>query len=201
MRAQSPLSLWYEEPAREWNEALPVGNGRLGAMVFGGIIEERLQLNEETCWSGEKFDFVNPNARKSLPRIRKLLFEGKYVEAKELAEKSLMGDKRIHSSYQTLGDLRLFFDHDASSVSGYRRELDIENAIAKVSFQTGGVRYHREIFSSAPDNVVAVRMVTSGEGTISFRAELTRPGNKAAFRKDGNNIVMAEHVGDGTGVR
>ncbi len=201
VNAQSPLALWYEQPASDWNEALPVGNGRLGAMVFGGVNEERLQLNEETCWSGTNFDFVNPAARKSLGTIRELLFQEKYVEAKDLAEATLMGDKRIHSSYQTLGDLRLYFDHDVSSVKEYRRELDIADALAKVSYQINGARYDREVFSSAPDNVIVARITSSGEGSVSFRAELSRPGNKAELRNEGDHIVMTEHIGAGTGVK
>jgi alpha-L-fucosidase 2 len=94
---QDSLHMWYEQPARDWNEALPIGNGKMGAMVFGGVSKERLQLNEETVWSGGKHDFVNPEARKALPLVRRLLFEGKYVEAKEMAQTQLMGDKKVPS--------------------------------------------------------------------------------------------------------
>src|SRR5690606_16347612 len=103
------LKLWYNQPANDWNEALPVGNGRLGAMVFGGVHQERLQLNEETVWTGKEVDFVNPEAKEALPEVRKLLFEGKYDEAQELAQQKMMGDKTVSSSYQTLGDILLDF--------------------------------------------------------------------------------------------
>src|SRR5690606_30755543 len=104
---QGRMELWYDRPAADWNEALPVGNGRLGAMIFGGIEDERLQINEETVWSGTDHDFVNKDARKALPIVRRLLFEGKWIEAKDLAQQKLMGDKRIPSAYQTVGDLHL----------------------------------------------------------------------------------------------
>ena len=198
---QNAMQLWYDRPAGNWNEALPVGNGRLGAMVFGGIEEERLQLNEETVWSGQDHDFVNNEARKALPAVRKLLFDGKWVEAKDLAQQKLMGDKHIPSSYQTLGDLRLRFDHESSKVNSYKRSLDIDSAIASVSYSLDGVTYHREVFSSAPSNVLAIRLSANRKAKVSFQGSLSRPGDKAAFSREGNVIVMTEHIGNGTGVR
>ena len=145
------LKLWYNQPASDWNEALPVGNGSLGAMVFGKMDEERIQLNEETVWVGKPSDFVNPEARKALPQVRKLLFAGKYAEAQQMAQEKMMGDKKVWSTYQTLGDLTIDFDSATGKVDGYRRELDLENAIAGVSYSRNKVTYTREIFSSAPD--------------------------------------------------
>ncbi|RYZ51479.1 MAG: glycoside hydrolase family 95 protein, partial [Chitinophagaceae bacterium] len=128
------LKLWYTHPAATWNEALPVGNGWLGAMIFGGAASERLQLNEESVWSGKKEDFVNPAAKASLSTIRQLLFAGRYKEAQTAAEKNLMGVRKTGSSYQSLGDLWLDFDH-GKDVQAYQRELDIENAMAGVRYR------------------------------------------------------------------
>lgn len=202
-KPESPesLMLWYAQPAQEWNEALPVGNGRLGAMVFGGPEQERLQLNEETVWTGKPADFVNPEARAALPVIRKLLFAGKYAEAQEMAAKKMMGDKKVGSTYQTLGDLWLDFDSLHRKVKDYRRELDLERAVAKVSYRAGDVLYTREIFSSAPDNALVVRLTADKPGALSLNVRLSRPGNKAAIAVSGNGITMSEKVGDGTGVQ
>jgi alpha-L-fucosidase 2 len=134
MRVKEPdLKIWFNKPAACWNEALPVGNGRLGAMVFGGIEKERIQLNEESVWTGKPRRDANPEALKSLPRVRRLLFEGKYTEAEELTRSGILGSfkRDTASSYQTLGDLSLDFGQVAD-VSRYRRELDIDKAIVRV---------------------------------------------------------------------
>jgi alpha-L-fucosidase 2 len=121
------LTLWYDKPSAEWNHALPIGNGRLGAMVFGGVNQEHLQLNEESVWTGNTSDFVNPEAKEALPVIRKLLFEGRYAEAQQLAQEKMMGDKKVHSTYQTLGDLYLNFESPSSAIESYQRTLDLES--------------------------------------------------------------------------
>src|SRR6476646_4865928 len=144
------LALWYNHPAANWNEALPVGNGRLGAMIFGEIAKERLQLNEQTVWSGHDEDFVNPQAKQALPEVRRLLFAGEYAAAQKLAQGKLMGDKKTESSYQTLGDLWLNFGLDASNISDYRRELDLQTAVVSISYHAISISYKREIFSSTP---------------------------------------------------
>ncbi|GAB3536518.1 glycoside hydrolase family 95 protein [Pontibacter brevis] len=200
-KAPDELKLWFSHPASNWNEALPVGNGRLGAMVFGGVATERLQLNEESVWTGKDADFVNPEARATLPKVRALLFAGKYAEARDLAQEKMMGDKKIHSTYQTLGDLQLDFGPVVKDISNYRRELDLETAIAKVSYRAGDVSFTREIFSSAPDQALVVRLTASKPGALTFGLSLSRPGNKAKLELAGNEITMSEHVGDGTGVR
>lgn len=195
------LKLWYNQPATAWDEALPVGNGRLGAMVFGGVNTERLQLNEETVWTGKPENFINPGAKEALPAIRKLLFEGHYAEAQQLAQEKMMGDKTVWSSYQTLGDLVLDFGIVEQKASDYHRELDLETAIAKVKYVADGIRYSREIFASAPDQALVVRLETDKPEAISFVMKLTRPGDKALFTIDNGEIVMSEHVGDGEGVK
>jgi alpha-L-fucosidase 2 len=194
------LKLWYTQPASTWNEALPVGNGRLGAMVFGGINHERIQLNEETVWSGRKEDFVNPRALKSLPVVRKLLFEGKYAEAQKLAQTDLMGNKTRPSSYQTLGDLHFQFDH-ASAVTDYRRDLDLETAVSTIEYKVANVTFRREIYVSAPDNVMIIRLTADKPGTISFALDFTRPGNKALIEATDSTLSLSEHVGNGEGTK
>jgi alpha-L-fucosidase 2 len=195
------MKIWFTRPAVNWNEALPVGNGRLGAMIFGGIENERLQLNEESVWTGQPRWDANPEALKTLPEVRKLLFEGKYREAEELAQKGILGTfpRDNASSYQTLGDLKLDFG-TLRGVSNYRRELDIEEAVAKVKYTAGQVNFSREIFSSAPDQAIVVRLTADKQGALTFTAKLSRPGNKAIIVAAGNEISMKEHVGDGIGV-
>ncbi|WP_234734218.1 glycoside hydrolase family 95 protein [Tellurirhabdus bombi] len=195
------LKLWFTHPAATWNEALPVGNGRLGAMVFGGVTTERLQLNESSVWTGKKADFVNPAAKGALPKIRQLLFAGKYAEAKDLAEKTMMGDKKDYATYQTLGDLNLQLTHPKGDITDYRRDLDLETAVASVRYRVGSVAFQREIFSSAPDQALVVRLTASKPGSLSFNLSLSRPGNKAKLEVKNGEITMSEHVGDGVGVR
>ena len=166
------LKLWYRRPAREWVEALPVGNGRLGAMVFGTIGSERLQLNEDTLWSGGPKEWNNPGAREALAEIRRLVFEGKYVEA-DTVSKRMMGP--YTQSYLPLGDLYLTFEHGDVAGGGYRRDLDLKTACAGVSYRIGEVTYTREVFASHPDQVLVVRLVSSRPGTLSFTARLASP--------------------------
>jgi len=201
-RLYTGLKIWFNRPAETWNDALPVGNGRLGAMVFGGIEKERLQLNEESVWSGAPRWDANPDARKNLPEVRKLLFEGKYAEAEKLAQSSILGSFRRDnaSSYQTLGDLTLNFT-PVRGVSNYRRELDIEEAISKVTYTSDQVSFTREVFSSAPDQSLVIRITADRPGSITFSARLSRPGNNALITASGNEISMSEHVGNGIGTR
>ena len=204
VNSQNPppgLKIWFNKPAENWNEALPVGNGRLGAMIFGGIENERLQLNEESVWTGEPRWDANPAAMKTLPVVRKLLFEGKYTEAEKLAQSGILGSFRRDnaSSYQTLGDLTLNFGIQRGA-SGYRRELDIKEAIARVSYSANQINFLREIFSTYPGQALIVRLSADKEGSITFTSRLSRPGNKATIVVNKNLITMREHVGDGTGV-
>jgi alpha-L-fucosidase 2 len=196
------FQIWFTRPAAEWNEALPVGNGRLGAMVFGGIDSVRFQLNEETVWAGASEDCHNPEAREALPKVRQLLFEGKYIEAQDLAQKKIMGqrDPNHAQTYQTLGDLTLNFGV-LRGKSDYRRELNIETAIAAESYQADGTRYTREVFSSAADQVLVVRMTSQKPAGLNFTCALSRPGNKALIQVHDDELTMSEHVSDGVGVK
>src|SRR5512133_470729 len=152
------MTIWFNKPAAEWNDALPVGNGKLGAMIFGGIEMEHLELNESTVWTGEQRWDANPAALKSLSEVRHLLFSGKYKEAETLAQSNIMGQKPQNpgATYQALGDLFLDFGTQ-KNIHNYRRELNIEDAIARVSCTSDNVNYVREVFSSAVDNSLVIR--------------------------------------------
>ncbi len=160
--------LWYETPAEQWVEALPVGNGRLGAMVFGGVESERLQLNEDTLWSGHPHDGNNPAAKDVLPSVREAIFAGDYERADELA-KGMQGT--FTQSYQPLGDLRLSFEHEGEATT-YRRDLDLDTAVASVSYRVGETYYTREVFASAPDQAIMVRLTADRPGQLNFSAQL-----------------------------
>ena len=154
--AAPSMVLWYRQPAAKWVEAVPIGNGRLGGMVFGKTDTEHIQLNEDTVWAGEKRDRNNPEALKNLPEVRRLLFAGKPLEAQTLAEDTMMGIPKRQPPYQSLGDLWIKFPATASNVSDYRRELDLDSGIARVTYKTGDAHCARETFSSAVDQVLVV---------------------------------------------
>jgi alpha-L-fucosidase 2 len=164
----SDLTLWYRQPAEQWVEALPIGNGRLGAMLFGGVVSERLQLNQDTLWSGAPSDWNNPRAKDVLPELRALIFAGKYAEADQFA-KQMQGP--YGQSYLPLGDLRLVFDHSAQP-NTYQRWLDLDSATAGVRYMLGGATFTREAFASAPDQAIIVRLACDQPGLIAFAAKL-----------------------------
>ena len=202
----SGLALWYDKPAAKWLEALPVGNGRIGCMVFGGVESERLQLNEVSVWSGSPQDSDNPDALAALPEIRQLLFDGKYDKAKAVSAKKLIckgvGTKGAASAndpfgcFQTLGDLTLKFDAQGGA-SNYRRTLDLETALATVSYHVGDATFTREVFSSAPDQVLVVRMTCDKPGKIGFSANLTRPERFATAADGSDGLIMSGQLNDG----
>jgi alpha-L-fucosidase 2 len=165
------LRLWYRQPAERWNQALPVGNGRLGAMVFGRTDHETIQLNEETVWSGGPYDPVVPGAWRALAEIRRLLFAGDIPAAHDLFGRTMMGHPFEQMKYQPLGNLRLSFPgHERATA--YRRELDLDAAVARVEYTVGPTRFVREVFSSAPDQVIVIRISADRPGSISFTAAL-----------------------------
>lgn len=216
--------LWYRKPAdlsqrhptngwsntRGWVEALPVGNGRLGAMVYGGTAEERLQLNEDSLWSGRPQDADNPEARTVLPEIRRLLFAGRYVEAQKLTYDKLAcrgpgtsGGAAANADfgcYQTLGDLDLRFD-GVGEVTDYRRELDLDTAAARVSFRSGGVQHEREVWASAPDQALVMRVAVDRPGRLTFTAALSRPEAAATEVEGAGDLVMRGQLYRGQGMR
>jgi len=191
-----PNTLWYSQPAAEWVEALPVGNGRLGAMVFGGVEEEHLQLNEGTFWAGRPYDPANPKALAALPGVRKLIFEGRYPEAEKLYDECLRGTPPGQAQYLPLGDLRLAF-YGESPVSDYVRELDLDSALVRVGYTRDGVRYTREVFCSAVHQVLVLRLSADRPGAISFAASLSSKADNIAIRVGDNHTLIMT----GTGIR
>src|SRR5438034_5556050 len=159
------LKLWYAQPAAKWEEALPIGCGRLGAMVFGGVSDERIQFNEDTLWTGKPHDYVRAGAGDHLDEIRKLVFAGEVKSAEKLAKESFLSDPVRQKAYQPFGDLRFkFAGHDLAR--HYRRELDLDSAIATLSYRVGDVAYHREVFASYPDSAIVVRLTADKPGKI-----------------------------------
>jgi alpha-L-fucosidase 2 len=187
--APGALTLWYREPAREWVEALPLGNGRLGAMVFGAVTRERLQLNEDTIWSGGPYDPANPAALEAYPKIRELIFAGKQAEAEALVTKSGLGTPSGQAAYSTLGNLWLSFP-ERSPVTDYRRSLDLDNAISTTTFKRGGVTFTREVFSTAADQVIAVRLTADRPGHIDFSATMNTPQNPSTVTATGKQLKL-----------
>lgn len=201
--------MWYSKPAEEWEKALPVGNGRLGAMVFGGIKEERIQLNEDTYWSGGPYSTVVKGGYKVLPKIQKLIFEGKPIEAHKLFGRHLMGYPVEQQKYQSLANLHLFFNEDQES-ENYKRWLDLSEGITGVEYTINGVTYLREVFSSHTDQTIAIRLTASEPGMISFETELRGVRNSAHsnyatdyFYMDGegeNELILTGKSADYLGI-
>src|SRR6478735_4611520 len=166
VNAQS-LRLWYDKPAVEWEEAMPIGNGRLGAMVFGGTTLERLQLNEDSFWAGSPHDNNNPKGKEVLKEVQQLIFEGKYAEAQSLAAKGLVATKVHGMPYQPVGDLMFRFQGHEQAEE-YRRELDLQTAIVRTTYSVNGVIYHREVFASIPDQCIVIRLTSCKQGALNF---------------------------------
>ena len=194
------LLLWYDKPAAEWTEALPVGNGRLGAMVFGGPATERLQLNEDTLYAGSPYDPNNPEALKALPEARRLIFEGKYKEAHDLVGEKMMAKPIKQMPYEPVGDLKLSFEgHD--NFTNYRRQLDLNTAVATVSYKVGPTTFTREVFASPVDQVIVVKLTADTPRSLNFSATFESP-QKATVATDGNNVVVLRGVnGDAFGIK
>ncbi len=201
--------LWYGHPADRWENALPVGNGRLGAMVFGKTDEEEIQLNEETYWSGGPYSTVVKDGYKVLPEIRKRVFDGDYKMAHILFGRSLMGYPVEQMKYQSLGRLVLRFS-SKEAVTDYRHELDLDTAVARTTYLQGGVRFTREVIASPVDQVIVVRLTADRPGRISFKAQLRGERNEAHsnyatdyFRMDGlppDGLVVRGKSADYMGV-
>ncbi|MFF4472303.1 glycoside hydrolase N-terminal domain-containing protein [Streptomyces sp. NPDC001599] len=170
----NPLRLWYQAPAEVWLEALPVGCGRLGAMVFGGVATERLQLNEDSVWAGGPHDYNPPGALEALPEIRRLVFDDQWGAAQRLADEAFMGTPSEQAPYQPVGDLRLVFP-GTEEYTDYHRELDLTTAITKVTYVRDGVRHTREVFAGLPDQVVVMRLSADRRASVSFEAEFSSP--------------------------
>lgn len=192
-------ALFYRSPAGQWDEALPVGNGRLGAMIFGDPREERIQLNEDSLWHGGPRDRHNPDALSNLPEIRRLIFEGKPREAERLASMALTAIPETQRHYVPLGDLFLHFEH-AEEIERYERRLDLSDAVVRVSYTAGGTRFDRAIFASYPDQAIVIRLTADVPGRISFTARMGRERFRyvdGIGARDGTTIVMSGTSGGG----
>jgi len=189
------LKLWYRQPASAWEEALPVGNGRLGAMVFGNPLHERLQLNEESIWAGSKINNNNPDALKTLPELQKALFDSRYKDAWKLAEENFLGTPPNIRSYQPLGDL--FIDYEwNSNPENYLRELNLETGIATTKFTIDGKQIIQEVFVSAPDNILVVHITSPDGGLINASFRLIREKDVVVKSVDNNTIHLTGQIID-----
>ena len=198
------LKLWYEQPAEKWTEALPVGNGRLGAMVFGGIASERIQLNEDTLWAGPPVPQDRVGAYKHIAEARELIFEGKYSEAQQIMQREVMGPRISPRSHQTLGDLRITMPGLTGTPDSYRRELDLDTGIATTVYTIDGTTYIREVFSSPVDQVLVVHLAASKPESINVDVALDRPADFRVARSATGGLSMsgrASQEGKHEGVR
>ena len=193
------LLLWYDEPAGEWTDALPVGNGRLGAMIFGDPATEILQLNEDTLYAGSPYDPNNPEALKALPEARLLIFEGRYKEAHDLVGAKMMAQPIKQMPYEPVGNLKLAFAHE--SATNYRRELDLNTAVATVSYKAGPVTFRREVFASPVDQVITVSLTADRPGKVSFSATFETPQKATVSTAGPNTLVLRGVNGDAFGIK
>ena len=194
------LKLRYDKPAEQWVEALPVGNGRLGAMIYGNPENEIIQLNENTIWAGQPNRNDNPDAKTSLKKVRQLIFEGKYKEAQELVNRDFITKKSHGMPYQTAGNLKLTFDGH-QNFSSYSRELNLETAVATSSYQVGEVTYKTEVFSSFPDQVIVAHISADQSGALNFSATLDRPSKVTVTTRGNDELVMKGVTSSHEGVK
>ena len=222
-----PLSLWYRQPAgnqqpagnaqpggrrggggrgggnSSWLEALPVGNGRIGAMVFGGVSQERLQLNEDTLWGGGPYDPVNTNGLAALPEVRQLVFAGQYRQAGNLINQKVISKPSSEMPYETAGDLFLTFPDatNSASVENYRRDLNLDTAVAGVEYTANGVHFTRQVFASPADQVIVVRLAADKAGAINFTASYQTPLRADITTESGNTLVVSGVNASASGIR
>ncbi|MDG4780871.1 glycoside hydrolase family 95 protein [Micromonospora sp. WMMD961] len=198
--AAGDLALWYDEGAgTDWLRALPIGNGRLGAMVFGNVDTERLQLNEDTVWAGGPHDPSNPRGAGALAEIRRLVNANQWTQAQDLINQTMMGNPGGQLAYQTVGNLRLAFG-SASGASQYDRTLDLTTATVTTSYVLNGVRHQREVFASAPDQIIAMRLTADRNNSISFTATFDSPQRTSVSSPDGTTIGLDGVSGNQEGV-
>ncbi|MDJ1481778.1 glycoside hydrolase family 95 protein [Cytophagaceae bacterium YF14B1] len=197
---QSGLTLWYKQPSGDvWENALPIGNGRLGGMVYGNVPKEIIQLNEHTVWSGSPNRNENPDALASLPEVRKLIFEGHYKEAEKLTNQSILTKKSHGQKFQPVGNLELTFNgHD--NYTNYYRELNISRAVTKTSYTVGGITYTRETFASLPDRVIVMQLTASKPSSLSFSVAYACPHKSSSVVTTASNDleltgVTSDHEG------
>jgi len=209
--ATSETCVWLDRPAKNFTESSPMGNGRLGAMMFGGVNEERIVLNESSVWSGSRQDADRPDAHKVLPEIRRLLLAGRNVDAEALVNANFTckgpgSGGRQYGCYQVLGNLHLVFLGGGTNapVTGYRRELNLNDAVTWMEFCRGDVTFTREMFVSAPDEVMVLRLTADQRGKISFVMKLDRPERFTTVVAGRDELLMTGQLDngvDGNGVR
>lgn len=210
VKIKPATTLWYQHPAEKWENALPVGNGRLGAMVFGKVDSERVQFNEETYWSGGPYSQTVMAGYKMLPEIQSLIFRGEYVKAHKLFGRYLMGYPVEQQKYQSMGDLILNFNH-GPEVENYRLELDLSEAIVNMTYQKDGINFKRQIFCSPVDQVIVIRLTADKPSSLSLVTNLRGCRNQAHsnyatdyFRMDGygqNGLILRGKSADYLGIK
>ncbi len=188
--------LWYTAPAAKWESALPLGNGHIGAMVFGGTADERIQFNESTLWTGQPHDYVRAGAIDALPEIRRLLAEGKVSEAAALGKQKFLSDPVRQKAYQPFGDIRLRFAGHEAAID-YRRDLDLSTAIARVTYRVGETTFTREVFTSHPANALVVRLTADKPGQLTFTLKLTSPHKNSATTVSTDLLILTGEVQKG----
>lgn len=196
---ENPMVLWYDKPATIWEEALPIGNGRLGAMVYGGIAKETIQLNEETVWAGEPGNNIETGIKEHLPEIRRLIFAGKHQEAQQLANQYLprraTANNNYGVTYQPVGNIEMTFPQ-ADTTEQYYRDLDIGNAVSKVTYQQNGINYKREIISSFTDDVIVMELTADQPAAISFNLGMSSPQVKHQISVNNNELRLTGTSGN-----
>lgn len=183
------MLLWYRQPAQKWLEAMPIGNGYMGGMVFGGIQQERIALNESSFWSGRPHDYNDTNAIKYFPQIRDLVFAGKFQEAEKMADDHFWGIPKAQQAYEPIGDLILKFN-GPDNVQDYRRGLNMETGVARTTYRIGDALFTRDIFMSYPDHVLVVHISSDKPGRISVEAGLRSPFLDAVTARPGKLVMV-----------
>jgi alpha-L-fucosidase 2 len=183
-----PARLWYARPAEKWTDALPIGNGRMGAMIFGGITDERIQFNEDTLWRGQPHDYVRAGAGEQLPQIREFLAEGNITNAIKLAREKFLSDPVRQKAYQPFGDLHFHFSA-CDDATNYQRELNLDTAVAKTTFRVGDVTFKREAFANYPDRAIVLHISADKPGQISFTLKMDSPQTNSETRAIGKNTL------------
>lgn len=196
------LVMWYDKPARVWVEALPIGNGRLGAMIYGNPAKESIQLNENTVWAGQPNRNDNPDAKNALPEVRKLIFEGKYKEAQDLVNQKFISKTSQGMPYQTVGNLNLSF-FGRNDYSNYYRELDLETAVVTTRYSRNDINYTTKVFSSFPDQLIVARITADKPGSVTFSAGMDRPkpSKVKVFTNGPDELIMTGLTSDHENVK
>ncbi|MBN2313476.1 MAG: glycoside hydrolase N-terminal domain-containing protein [Sedimentisphaerales bacterium] len=189
----NPMQLWYDDPATQWTEALPVGNGSLGAMIFGGVQKERIQFNEDTLWTGIPRDYSHAGAYEYLPKIRELLFQGKQREAEDLAGQTFMSVPLRQERYQAFGDIWIEYE-GTEKCRDYRRELNLDNAVASVSYKQNGGTYTRSAFSSYPDQVLVIHLTTDKPKQLNLAVSITSPHKESQVVAQTGMLILKGRI-------